>query len=283
MMQARVQASSHYLEAVQDAGLASLGDALAEVCRRRFRRVDRCAQLALLGSGRCARGHQLDPQTGIYMASALGPVGSNARVQQAMLREREWPRPFDFINTLGGSAGFYVAANLGLAGPNLFLGGPHGLFDAMRMALVDLAAGVVPRALVGVVEECPLPLAGQRRRLGVGVDTTLGEGSHWWLLGPQVGSGPVLTRHDFSDAGQPEPSLRDVLADAPHVGLAPHVEAAFAAQVRHACAHVEDVTSPRLPRHASPAAAWLGESCDTAPAVEVTLIGPHELLRVNHA
>lgn len=185
MLSAAVLATSDYLAPLADgAELPALGERLRAVCRKPFRRVDRFVQLALAGSGDCAAATKLQPGCGIYLGSATGPLISNIRVQQHMLRQRELARPFDFVNTLGSIAGFHVADNLQLAGPNLFVSRKaRSLEGVLEIALTDLTLGIVEQALVGVVEECPLPLADQRRRLQVDADTVLAEGSHWLLLG----------------------------------------------------------------------------------------------------
>lgn len=204
----RVTSVSHYLHAVRDGeALPSLDQALQEVCREHFRRVDRFIQLALLGSGRCARGRGLAADCGLYLGSGLGPMVNNIATQEQLIRDRQTPKPFNFINTLGNSAGYYVAKNLGLSGQNLFISRPGASFEAvLAAALVDLEAGVIRQALVGVVEEATLPFAEHRRRQGLAPDTTVAEGSHWLLLEKDAATGHRLerrhvTQHAAAQAG----------------------------------------------------------------------------------
>lgn len=183
-MNAAVIATSHYLQPLNDnESLPPLDKVLNAACRTSWRRVDRFIQLALLGSARCVGAQKLSADCGVYLASGLGPLGSTIRVQEQILRDRVWPMPFNFVNTLGSCAGFYIASNLGLDGPNLFVSRRgQSLLAALTVALTDFAADAIEEALVGVIEEAPLPLATQRRRLGVGAETPLAEGSHWLLL-----------------------------------------------------------------------------------------------------
>jgi hypothetical protein len=103
--------------------------------------------------------------------------------QQQLIRDRELPKPFNFINTLGNSAGYYVAKNLGLHGQNLFISRRGASLQALlSVAVADLRAGVLSQALVGVVEEATLPLTEHRRRQGLVEDRPVAEGSHWLLL-----------------------------------------------------------------------------------------------------
>lgn len=196
----RVTAVSHYLHPVREGEpLPSLAAALREVCRENFRRIDRFIELALLGSGRCAKGHALAPDCGLYLGSGLGPMVDNIACQEQLIRDRELPMPFDFINTLGNSAGYYVARNLGLSGQNLFVSRRGASFTAvLEAALVDLECGAVKQALLGVVEEATEPFTEHRRRQGLAPGTPVAEGSHWLLLEKDARSGAVLEREHVS-------------------------------------------------------------------------------------
>src|SRR5690606_32060463 len=115
MLSARVLARYHRLTPLPDGvDPAKLGPELHTVCGQPFRRTDRFTRLALLGSAHCVAGQQLAASCGVYLGSFTGPLESNIRVQQQLLAERELPRPFDFVNTLGSVACFHVAQNLSL-------------------------------------------------------------------------------------------------------------------------------------------------------------------------
>ena len=179
-----VTAVGHYLHPMREGEpLPSLAAALKDVCRESYRRIDRFIELALLGSGRCAQGRRLAPDCGLYLGSGLGPMADNIACQEQLIRDHELPMPFDFINTLGNSAGYYVAKDLGLSGQNLFISRRGASFQAvLQAALVDLECGAVDQALLGVVEEATKPFAEHRRRQGLAADTLVAEGSHWLLL-----------------------------------------------------------------------------------------------------
>ena len=126
-----VLAQFRYQHPVGDGeGLPSLEAALEPLLKERFRRADRFIQLALLGSASCAQGQDLQPGCGLYLASATGPMGNNITLQEQLVRDRLLPKPFNFINTLGSSAGYYVAKNLGISGPNLFISRRQGAWEA---------------------------------------------------------------------------------------------------------------------------------------------------------
>ncbi|MGH8283070.1 MAG: beta-ketoacyl synthase N-terminal-like domain-containing protein, partial [Gammaproteobacteria bacterium] len=192
-----VLSASHYFQPLREGEpLPALEQALTPVYRENFRRIDRFIQLALLGSARCADGHALRSDCGIYLGSGLGPMSNNIVVQEQLVRDREIPKPFNFINTLGSAAGFYVARNLGLSGRNLFISRRGASLEAaLSVAMSGMALGVTQQALVGVVEEATLPLAAHRLRQGLPEDQPLAEGSHWLLLQSDMdGTRPIGIR-----------------------------------------------------------------------------------------
>lgn len=192
MLSARIlSAGKHYLPLADSDALPPLGPALREVYQQRFRRIDRFVQLALLGAGRCAAAQPPDPDCGVYLGAGPGPVSSNITVQETIIAQHESPMPFAFINTLGSSAVFNVASGLRLRGSAMFVSRQKAsLQAALTCALLDLHAGATKQALVGVVEEAPLPLSDQRQRAGIDPEQPLAEGSHWWLLGADAVDAP---------------------------------------------------------------------------------------------
>jgi hypothetical protein len=200
----RVVSTAQVFNSLQDAApLPSLAAALKPVCRESFRRVDRFIELALLGSGLCATEQTLATDCGLYLGSGLGTMSSIIASQEQLLREREVPTPFNFINTLGNSAGYYVARNLKLTGQNLFISRRGAsLAAALTAAWQDLELGVVRQALVGVVEEATLPLEQHRRRQGLAAGTPVAEGSHWLLLEKDADSGRSFTLQHFTDGAE---------------------------------------------------------------------------------
>ena len=212
----KIVSASHYLQPVNDdAALTSLESSLKDLCREPFRRIDRFIQLALLGSANCAAGRKLRPDCGIYLGSGLGPIGNNIVTQEQLIRDAEIPKPFNFINTLGSSAGFYVARNLGLQGQNFFISRRGASLQAvLSAAMADMLLGFVTQALVGVVEEVALPLDAHRLRQHLSQDILLAEGSHWLLLQSGAGDSRSLDLQRFAEFT----ALEDFLESAWHTG-----------------------------------------------------------------
>jgi hypothetical protein len=177
----------HYFQNIGEGqALPDLEPRLTGLLKERPRRIDRFILLTLYGSATCAQGQTLSPNCGLYVSSGIGPVGNNIVVQQAIFREYKLPMPFHFVNTLGSSAGYYAAKNLGLGGQTFFISRRGAsLKAALELAETDLKLGILDQALVGVVEECTLPLSEHRSRLGVLAEAPVAEGTHWFLVDGQ--------------------------------------------------------------------------------------------------
>ncbi len=189
----------HYFHPVRtDGALPSLAARLRPVCREHFRRIDRFIELALLGSGECVAGKAIAVDCGLYISSGIGPIGSNIVVQDAVSLDAKLPMPFNFVNTLGSSAGYYVAKNLGLTSESVFVSRRGASFDAaIACAVADLTSGVVSQMLVGAIEECPLPVRRFRELVELPEGTLAAEGSHWLLLGRGEDGGVPVAQQDL--------------------------------------------------------------------------------------
>ena len=106
---------------------------------------------------------------------------------QSIFDEHYPPKPFDFVNTLGNTACFYVAQLLGLSGKSIGISREGFSFEAgLQHALLDVKSGKLETALIGCVDEALLPLSLHRERISYDNDTPiegpLGENSSWLLL-----------------------------------------------------------------------------------------------------
>ncbi len=153
-----------------------------------YRRTDHFIQLAIIGAHKAAAGHELAPQTAIYMTSGQGNISVFDRICDQRHVQKQLPRPVDFINLLSNSAGFYVASHLGLTGKNLFLSHQH---FPVQMALLavqnDMELGREQTGLIGGVDEWIPRQDLARTLLGLDRTTILGEGSNWLLVGKRGG------------------------------------------------------------------------------------------------
>jgi len=147
------------------------------------RRIGRFVQLALIGAGRCVNGLTLPPETATYFTSGRGDLEVTLDVLVQMYGQGHPPTPFSFVNTVGNSTCFHVAQTFGVRGRSQFVTSRYGpLESVLRLTALDMARGDVRTALLGSADMCTAPLAAHRARIGVAVDTPVGEASHWFLL-----------------------------------------------------------------------------------------------------
>ena len=178
----KIAGASTFQRVAGDAG-DDLGAELKAVCERPPRRLNRFIQLALIGAHRCAARIEgvSDGVCDVYLGSGQGNVADTINLLRDIHGSRQAPMPFGFINVSSNMAGFYIAQSLGLKGANMAVSRQDCSFEAC-LELAAAEAERRPSSLVGAVDECAWPLAQHRRRLGVGADTPLGEGSHWlWI------------------------------------------------------------------------------------------------------
>lgn len=116
------------------------------------RRIDRMILQALLCTA------PLKPlvhqRCGLYLASRHPDRATMGALLDAVCVHQRQPKPFEFVNSVSNAAGFHVAAQLGLEGPNLFIGaGPRVWPQLLALAALDLADGLIDQALLAVIDE----------------------------------------------------------------------------------------------------------------------------------
>jgi len=116
------------------------------------RRIDRLIFQALLAAAAIKQHVRRD--CGLYLASRHPARPTMIALLEAVCAHHKQPKPFEFVNSVSNAAGFHVAQQLGLDGPNLFIGaGPRVWSQLLGLARTDLADGVVSQALLIVVDE----------------------------------------------------------------------------------------------------------------------------------
>ncbi|MET1081164.1 MAG: hypothetical protein ABWY06_24420 [Pseudomonas sp.] len=116
------------------------------------RRVDRLILQALLGAA--VLQSRPRAESGLYLASSYPARPTMQALLEAVCVHGKLPKPFEFVNSVSNAAGFHVAQQLRLNGPNLFIGaGPDVWSDLTRLAGLDLAEGVIGQALLVLCDE----------------------------------------------------------------------------------------------------------------------------------
>ncbi|TBU76198.1 hypothetical protein [Phytopseudomonas daroniae] len=126
--------------------------ALGEWLNSPPRRIDRLILQALLCTAPLKA--QVRRDCGLYLASRYPARVTMGSLLDAVCVRQLQPKPFEFVNSVSNAAGFHVAAQLGLEGPNLFIGaGPRAWKQLQALAGLDLADGLVSQALLVLIDE----------------------------------------------------------------------------------------------------------------------------------
>lgn len=116
------------------------------------RRTDRLTLLALLAAAPLKEHMQAD--SGLYLAATYPSRQNMFSLLENVCAQQRLPKPFEFVNSVSNAAGFHVAQQLGLQGPNLFIGaGPQVWGHLLDLAGNDLERAQVRQGLVLLVEE----------------------------------------------------------------------------------------------------------------------------------
>ena len=73
---------------------------------------------------------------------------------EAVCVQHKQPKPFEFVNSVSNAAGFHIAQQLGIDGPNLFIGAGEQVWAQLQaLANLDLRDGLIEQALLLVCDE----------------------------------------------------------------------------------------------------------------------------------
>ncbi|WP_415754308.1 hypothetical protein [Pseudomonas leptonychotis] len=116
------------------------------------RRIDRLILQCLLAAAPLKA--QVLSHCGLYLASAHPARATMAALLEATCVQHKQPKPFEFVNSVSNAAGFHIAQQLGIDGPNLFIGaGEQAWTHLQALANLDLQDGLIEQALLLVCDE----------------------------------------------------------------------------------------------------------------------------------
>jgi len=150
----------------------------------RFRRANRFVLISLAGACRCAHGMEIKEDTAVYLTTENGNLGDTETVLHQIFHNREFPMPYNFINTMSNTASFYVAQSLGLSGRNITFSSKQLSFErGLELLRSDLLGGVLKEALIGGVDEAVFSKAQfENKHLKPYEAYQMVEGSCWLLI-----------------------------------------------------------------------------------------------------
>ncbi len=174
---------------------------ISRYTRVNFRRGNRFILLALLGACQCIHERSIEADTGVYLTTEHGNLGETAAVLDEIYTARSLPKPYGFINTMSGTAAFYLAQTLGSRGRNITVSSQHLSFErGLELLKLDFAGGAERSALIGGVDEASLSgeNTGQENHRG----WRMADGSGWFYVKPERegACGSFIANRSFRDA-----------------------------------------------------------------------------------
>lgn len=119
-----------------------------------LRRSNKFIMLALLGSHACMHGAEFPDDMPVYFATENGNLYDTEVVLNQIYRNKSFPKPINFINTMSNVAAFYVAQSLNISGRNIMVSSKSFSFErALELLKAEFLAGSAQYGLVGSVDE----------------------------------------------------------------------------------------------------------------------------------
>jgi hypothetical protein len=116
------------------------------------RRIDRLILQCLLAAA--ALKSQVRSNCGLYLASVHPARATMGALLEAVCVQHKQPKPFEFVNSVSNAAGFHIAQQLGIEGPNLFIGAGEQVWPQLQaLANLDLQDGLIEQAVLLVCAE----------------------------------------------------------------------------------------------------------------------------------
>lgn len=116
------------------------------------RRIDRLILQCLLAAAPLKT--QVRSNCGLYLASAHPARATMGALLEAVCVQHKQPKPFEFVNSVSNAAGFHIAQQLGIEGPNLFIGAGEQVWTHLQaLANLDLQDDLIEQALLLVCDE----------------------------------------------------------------------------------------------------------------------------------
>lgn len=118
-----------------------------------LRRTNKFIMLALMGSHKCMKDADYPEDVPVYFATENGNLYDTEEVLAQIYRNKAFPKPINFINTMSNVAAFYVAQSLGIVGRNLMVSSKNLSFErALQLLKAEFLTGSAVCGLVGSVD-----------------------------------------------------------------------------------------------------------------------------------
>lgn len=135
------------------------------------RRQDDFIHLAVFGAQKLKEKTEINKDDELYVTSGVGNIDVLQRTDLYVYREKQFIKPFDFINMLGNTTSYYVASSLGVKGKNIFQISDNFTFINSLISIYASMSISNKDAILGSIDLVNEPDEVMKRVLGISEDT----------------------------------------------------------------------------------------------------------------
>ncbi len=135
------------------------------------RRQDDFIHLAVFGAQKLKEKTTINKDDELYITSGVGNIDVLQRTNQYVCKDRQFIKPFDFINMLGNTTSYYVASSLGVKGKNIFQISDNFTFIHSLISIYASMQSSKKDAILGSIDLLNEPDEVIKRVLGISEDT----------------------------------------------------------------------------------------------------------------
>ena len=146
------------------------------------RRQDTFIHLAVLGAQRLKEVVEIQKDNELYITTGIGNVEVLQRTYDYVHIQKQFIRPFDFINMLGNTTSYYVASSLGVKGKNIFQVSDNFTFIHSLISIYASLSTSNKSAILGSVDLTSEPEIVVRNLLGISKESSIVSSSNYQKL-----------------------------------------------------------------------------------------------------
>jgi hypothetical protein len=146
------------------------------------RRQDSFIHLAVYGAQLLKDKIEINSNDELYVTSGVGNIDVLQKTNNYVHEEKEFIKPFDFINMLGNTTSYYVASSLGLKDKNAFQISDNFTFINTLVSVCASLNASKKEAILGSVDLSTNPEEVIKRVLGVSEETKVTSGVNYQKL-----------------------------------------------------------------------------------------------------
>ncbi len=175
------------------------------------RRQDSFIHLAVLGAQRLKDITDIKKDDELYLTSGVGNIDVIQRINRSVYEEKQFIKPFDFINTLGNTTSYYVATSLGIKGKNIFQISDNFTYINSLISIYSSLSMSKKEAIFGCVDLVSEPDEILKRVLGISENCELVSGVNYQKL--SVNNEDSISEIEFDTKFYTLDEIKEILKD----------------------------------------------------------------------